>query len=120
MKFFFQNGLKLVNLSKVLVWVTTAVVLMSLPCEATEIYSSIQNSKSKGLQIVYRNRWGRIEMQNITTYEYLMEDGSTKVQPYKIPHLEDNRPWSKKHPYLYMAGPVLLGAASNLMSSKTR
>ena len=115
MKSFFLGGLKLVNLSKVLVWVTTTVFLSALPVRADEIYSSIENSKSKGITIVYRNRWGRLQMQNITTYEYLMEDGTKKTLPYKIPHLSDDRPFSKKHPYLYMLGPIIAGSAYNMI-----
>lgn len=116
MKSYFQEGLKLVKLTKVLASLNLLVLLSALPVGADEIYSSIQNSKSKGITIVYRNRWGRIKMQNITTYDYLMEDGSTKVQPFKIPHLEDDRKWPKKHPYLYMFGPIIAGSAYNLVS----
>jgi hypothetical protein len=92
------------------------MLFLSLPAGAKEIFIAVEDSQTRGKTVVFVDRWGRLREQQVTTYSYLMEDGSKVTLPYKLPHLRDDRHWTKKHPYLCLLGTALLGSSSTIVN----
>ena len=82
--------------------------------QATVIYESVISSGKKPVEICYLDRFGRLKLQKITVYTYLLHDGSRVEQPYKIPHLRDERKFTVKHPILCLIWNTIGGSMSSV------
>ena len=79
------------------------------PAFSQEVITGLVNSYEEEKTTVIMNEKGFTQevVNKVTTYEYMTKDGVRVSKPYKVKGLKDTRRFRVKHPFLYMALPLL-------------
>lgn len=94
---------------KLLALVSTFLIALA-PVHAENLTGLIDSTEVVQLNVVKDKKGFTRQIRTKTMeYVYLTDEGNTVILPYRVKGTEDTRIFSKRHPYIHMALPLLPG-----------